>query len=109
MDEFEPFCTKKVVLLGASDAGKSVCNFFITLCIINIYLVNCRVLFYALSKESFSKEEKTPSEVSYYHTEWCVKAYRLFVAAFLTKTIDVSGKRVKFEIWDTAGQERYHR
>lgn len=28
-------------------------------------------------------------------------------AAFLSKTISVSGKRVKFTIWDTAGQERY--
>lgn len=29
-------------------------------------------------------------------------------AAFLTKTINVNGCAVKFDIWDTAGQERYH-
>lgn len=28
-------------------------------------------------------------------------------AAFASKTCDVDGARVKFEIWDTAGQERY--
>lgn len=29
-------------------------------------------------------------------------------AAFLTKTVNVRGQNVKFDIWDTAGQERYH-
>lgn len=29
-------------------------------------------------------------------------------AAFLTKTVNVRGQSVKFDIWDTAGQERYH-
>lgn len=29
-------------------------------------------------------------------------------AAFLTKTINVNGCAIKFDIWDTAGQERYH-
>ena len=29
-------------------------------------------------------------------------------AAFLTKTMDIDGTEIKFEIWDTAGQERYH-
>ncbi|KAL5006040.1 hypothetical protein ScPMuIL_017198 [Solemya velum] len=29
-------------------------------------------------------------------------------AAFLTQTVNVQGKNIKFDIWDTAGQERYH-
>ena len=29
-------------------------------------------------------------------------------AAFLTQSVEIDGKTVKFEIWDTAGQERYH-
>jgi small GTP-binding protein len=29
-------------------------------------------------------------------------------AAFMTETVTIPGKKVKFEIWDTAGQERYH-
>lgn len=29
-------------------------------------------------------------------------------AAFLTKTVNVRGQNIKFDIWDTAGQERYH-
>ncbi|XP_036361701.1 ras-related protein Rab5 isoform X1 [Octopus sinensis] len=29
-------------------------------------------------------------------------------AAYLTKTIIVKGRQIKFDIWDTAGQERYH-
>ena len=29
-------------------------------------------------------------------------------AAFLTQTLTVDDRTVKFEIWDTAGQERYH-
>jgi GTPase SAR1 family protein len=32
----------------------------------------------------------------------------LFIAAFLTQTVNVNDVTVKFEIWDTAGQERYH-
>ena len=57
-------------------------------------------------------EEKTRLEVSYtfpllfgYHRDF----NNGFVAAFLTKTISVGGKDLKYEIWDTAGQERYHR
>jgi len=29
-------------------------------------------------------------------------------AAFLVKSLPLTGETVKFEIWDTAGQERYH-
>ena len=32
----------------------------------------------------------------------------IILAAFLTKTVNVRGQNVKFDIWDTAGQERYH-
>ena len=28
--------------------------------------------------------------------------------AFLTKTVSLDDKKIKFEIWDTAGQERFH-
>ena len=29
-------------------------------------------------------------------------------AAFLTKSIELDDRKIKFEIWDTAGQERFH-
>ncbi|KAK3735035.1 hypothetical protein RRG08_001825 [Elysia crispata] len=29
-------------------------------------------------------------------------------AAFLTQTLNVNNRGIKFDIWDTAGQERYH-
>ena len=32
----------------------------------------------------------------------------MVTAAFLTQTLTVDERTVKFEIWDTAGQERYH-
>mmetsp|Transcript_17532 Transcript_17532/g.22294 ORF Transcript_17532/g.22294 Transcript_17532/m.22294 type:complete len:206 (-) Transcript_17532:90-707(-) len=72
MDEYEPYCTQKVVLLGASDVGKS-----------------SLVLRFVKGK-FFERRENTIG------------------AAFLTKTISVGGKDLKYEIWDTAGQERYH-
>lgn len=31
-----------------------------------------------------------------------------FQASFLTKRVNISGKRVNLAIWDTAGQERFH-
>lgn len=31
MDDYEPYCTQKVVLLGASDVGKSVSNNYLKL------------------------------------------------------------------------------
>ena len=34
-------------------------------------------------------------------------SYFLFIAAFLTQTVNLPDATVKFEIWDTAGQERY--
>jgi len=32
----------------------------------------------------------------------------LFQASFLTKKLNIGGKRVNLSIWDTAGQERFH-
>ena len=32
----------------------------------------------------------------------------LFQASFLTKKLNIRGKRVTLNIWDTAGQERFH-
>lgn len=29
-------------------------------------------------------------------------------AAYLTQTVTIKGRQIKFDIWDTAGQERYH-
>mmetsp|Transcript_19393 Transcript_19393/g.18741 ORF Transcript_19393/g.18741 Transcript_19393/m.18741 type:complete len:203 (-) Transcript_19393:1144-1752(-) len=29
-------------------------------------------------------------------------------ASFMSKTISVNGKNIKYQIWDTAGQEKYH-
>ena len=69
MAELEPI-TKKVVLLGASDAGKSVCICFtlfrFIFSIIYCILVYFRVLFFDLSKESSLNAEKIQLEVCYF-------------------------------------------
>uniref|UniRef100_A0A8L0DKI4 Ras-related protein Rab-21 n=2 Tax=Oncorhynchus mykiss TaxID=8022 RepID=A0A8L0DKI4_ONCMY len=37
-----------------------------------------------------------------------LNVFCLFQASFLTKKLNITGKRVNLAIWDTAGQERFH-
>lgn len=36
------------------------------------------------------------------------KKKKTFQASFLTKKLNIDGKRVNLSIWDTAGQEKFH-
>ena len=45
---------------------------------------------------------------TYFKVKSCLKSLEQFQASFLSKKLNIRGKRVNLSIWDTAGQERFH-
>ena len=51
---------------------------------------------------------KTSVVVRYVQNAFNDKHLTTLQASFLTKKLNIAGKRVELAIWDTAGQERFH-
>ena len=51
---------------------------------------------------------KTSVVVRYVQNSFNDKHLTTLQASFLTKKLNIAGKRVELAIWDTAGQERFH-
>ncbi|XP_069798116.1 ras-related protein Rab-21-like [Narcine bancroftii] len=51
---------------------------------------------------------KSSLVLRYCHNTFSDRHSSTFQASFLTKKLNISGKRVTLAIWDTAGQERFH-
>eukprot|EP00727_Mastigamoeba_balamuthi_P004579 m51a1_g14119 putative ras-related protein rab-21-like (202) ;mRNA; r:176714-177758 len=51
---------------------------------------------------------KTSVVLRYVHNQFVEKHVTTIQASFLSKRLNVDGKRVNLAIWDTAGQERFH-
>ena len=45
---------------------------------------------------------------TYFKVKSRLKSLEWFQASFLSKKLNIRGKRVNLSIWDTAGQERFH-
>ena len=51
---------------------------------------------------------KTSVVVRYVQNSFNERHLTTLQASFLTKKLNIAGKRVELAIWDTAGQERFH-
>ena len=51
---------------------------------------------------------KTSVVVRFVQNSFNEKHLTTLQASFLTKKLNIAGKRVELAIWDTAGQERFH-